>query len=79
MQETVNRGEIVTRTPRLVVCWNGSGTFEVWATEDGLPVKHLYTFHDADVKYLQAARERAQEWVADFGWSTGVLLDAEML
>ena len=79
MQETVNRGEILTRTPRLVVCWNGSNTFEVWAVEDGLPVKHLYTFKDPSVRYLQAARERAQEWVADFGWSTGVLLDAGML
>jgi len=79
MPQKTNHGEVVTRNRHLFVCWDGSTKFEVWKLESGVPVKHLYTFEDTAVDNLQAARERAQEWVATFGTSTEILIKAGML
>ncbi len=79
MTQKTNHGEVVARSPQVLVSWDGSALFEVWKLEDGIPVKHLYTFEDTAAGNLQAAKDRAQEWIGVFGMSTGVLIKAGML
>ena len=79
MAQKTNHGEVVARTSHVFVCWDGSALFEVWKLEAGIPVKHLYTFEDTAVGNLQAAKDRAQEWIGVFGVSTEVLINAGML